>query len=160
MTVDEDVAEALRARGLTVATAESCTGGLVAGRLTDRAGSSDYVLGGLVTYANSAKSDLAGVPAEMLERVGSVSPEVAEALARGARTALHADIGISTTGVAGPGGGTAEKPVGLVYLCAVGPNAEGEERVIARRVNLPGDRAAVRAGTVDTAMQMLKELLT
>lgn len=154
-TVDEIVATALLDLGLTVATAESCTGGLVAGRLTDRPGSSAYVLGGLVTYANSAKVALASVPPELIEEHGAVSAEVALAMATGAREALGADIGVSTTGVAGPGGGTAEKPVGLVYLCVV-----SDERTLPWRLQLGGDRADVRDRTVAGALHMLREVLT
>ena len=105
-----------RERGLTLATAESCTGGLVAGELTSIAGSSDVVVGGAVTYSNQLKERLLGVPAELLERHGAVSAEVAEAMAAGARERLGADVAVSVTGVAGPGGGTPEKPVGLVFL--------------------------------------------
>ena len=154
-TVDRMVADALVARGLTVATAESCTAGLLAGRLTDLAGSSAYVLGGLVVYSNQAKYDLAGVPLELIDRVGAVSPEVAFALAEGARDRLGANVGVGITGIAGPGGGSPEKPVGLVYLSAVGPGG-----VIDRKINVPGSRADVRQRTVVIAMHMLRELLS
>jgi nicotinamide-nucleotide amidase len=154
-TVDDLVAEALLERELTVATAESCTGGLLAGRLTARAGSSAYVLGGFVTYSNEAKHDLVGVPAELIDRVGAVSAEVAQAMASGARAALGADIGVGITGVAGPGGGSAEKPVGLVHLCVASGAAS-----VARRVRLPGNRSDVRARAVVVAMHMFRELLT
>jgi nicotinamide-nucleotide amidase len=152
--VEERVAAALLARGLTIATCESCTGGLVVGRLTDRAGSSAYVLGGLVTYSNEAKTTVANVPADLIAEHGAVSAEVAEAMARGARDALAADIGVSTTGIAGPSGGTSDKPVGLVHLCAVGPTG-----TVARKLNLSGDRAAVRAQTVAIALDILLELI-
>jgi nicotinamide-nucleotide amidase len=151
-TIDEIVARLLAGR--TVATAESCTGGLMAGRLTDLAGSSAYVLGGLVVYSNEAKTELAGVPAELIERVGAVSPEVAAALAAGARSRLGADIGIGVTGIAGPGGGTPEKPVGTVCLC-VSSGSDVEERT----VRLSGDRAAVRDRTTTYALHMLRRLL-
>jgi len=153
-TIDEVVAGALLARGLTVATAESCTAGLLAGRLTDLAGSSAYVLGGLVVYSNQAKHDLAGVSMELIERVGAVSPEVAEALAEGARARLGADIGVGITGIAGPGGGTTEKPVGLVYL-----GVSGLGQTIVRKLNLPGSRADVRRRTVVIALHQVRELL-
>ena len=117
-TIDELVAAALLGPPVrTVATAESCTGGLMAARLTDRAGSSAYALGGLTVYSNEAKVALAGVPAELIERHGAVSPEVARALEAGARDRFGADVGIGITGIAGPGGGTPEKPVGMVCLC-------------------------------------------
>ncbi|GAB2475048.1 competence/damage-inducible protein A [Jatrophihabitans fulvus] len=153
-TVDERVAQLLIDHGWTVATAESCTAGLLAGRLTDLAGSSAYVRGGLVVYSNEAKHDLAGVPTELIERVGAVSAEVAVELAAGARRALGADVGVGITGVAGPGGGTAEKPVGLVHLCVETP-----ERTIPREIRVPGSRADVRARTVTVALHMLREAL-
>lgn len=128
-TVDDIVADALATEHLTIATAESCTAGLLTGRLTDRAGSSEWVLGGLVVYSNAAKRDLAGVPQELLERVGAVSTEVAAALAEGARSRLGADIGVGITGIAGPGGGTADKPVGLVHLCVTGPTVRLTRRL-------------------------------
>ncbi len=116
-TVDEQVAASCsRRKAQTIATAESCTGGLLAARLTEKAGASDYVKGGIVVYSNEAKIAQAGVPAELIERHGAVSAEVAEALAEGARAKLGADVGVGVTGIAGPGGGTEEKPVGLVWL--------------------------------------------
>jgi nicotinamide-nucleotide amidase len=151
-TIDEVVARLLA--GHTIATAESCTGGLMAGRLTDLAGSSAYVLGGLVVYANEAKTALAGVPADLIAAHGAVSPEVARALAAGARERLRADIGIGITGIAGPGGATPGKPVGTVCLCVASPEAAVE-----RTVHLPGTRADIRDRTTTTAMHMLRELL-
>lgn len=153
-TIDDIVADALLAQHRTVATAESCTGGLLAGRLTDRAGSSAYVLGGVVAYSNAVKQSEVGVPAELIARVGAVSAEVARALARGVRDRLGTDIGVGITGVAGPGGGTADKPVGLVHLCVADAN-----RTIGREVRLPGDRAEVRRRSVAVAMHLLRELL-
>jgi nicotinamide-nucleotide amidase len=153
-TIEDLVADELLARRLTIATAESCTAGLLAGRLTDRPGSSAYVLGGLVVYSNQAKHDLAGVPMELIDRVGAVSAEVAEALARGAADRLHADIGVGVTGIAGPDGGTPQKPVGLVHLCVTGPGHS-----VARRVELPGSRADVRARAVVVALHLVRRLL-
>ncbi len=155
-TIDEIVAGLLREQGLTIATAESCTGGLLAGRLTDLAGSSDYVRGGMVVYANDAKSELAGVDPALIERHGAVSQEVAEALADGARARLRADVGVGVTGIAGPAGGSAEKPVGLVWLSVAAP---GEQERLTRSVNLPGGRADIRdrAGTV--AMHLVRRAL-
>jgi nicotinamide-nucleotide amidase len=156
-TVDEIVAAGLLGPPVrTVATAESCTGGLMAARLTDRAGSSAYALGGVVAYSNEAKVALAGVPAELIERHGAVSPEVAAALAAGACERLGADIGIGITGIAGPGGGSAEKPVGTVCLCLA---ERGGERV-ERTVVLPGDRAMVRERTTTVVMHLLRRLLS
>jgi nicotinamide-nucleotide amidase len=154
-SVDQQVADELRARGLTIATAESCTGGLLAGRLTDLAGSSDYVLGGLVVYSNEAKSALAGVDPALIERVGAVSVEVAEALADGARARLGADVGVGITGIAGPGGGTPEKPVGLVCFSVAMP---GDAR-LTRSLNLPGGRADIRDRSTTIAMHLVRRLL-
>ncbi len=153
-TVDDLVAAGLQARGATVATAESCTAGLLAGRLTERAGSSDWVRGGLVVYSNDTKVDLAGVPAALLDRVGAVSAEVALALAQGARERLGADVGVGITGIAGPGGATEGKPVGLVHLCVDAAWGRRAERVV-----LPGSRHDVRARSVGLAMHLLREVL-
>ncbi|MGY1704303.1 competence/damage-inducible protein A [Geodermatophilus sp. SYSU D00697] len=153
-TVDDLVAEALGSRGLTVATAESCTSGLLVARLTERAGSSAWVLGGVASYANSAKEQLVGVPAEVLAQYGAVSTQVAAALAEGARARFGADVGVGITGIAGPGGGSPEKPVGTVHLCAVGPDGHQPRSVV-----LPGSRSAVRQRAVSLAMHMLRQLL-
>ena len=153
-TVDEQVAALLAGR--TVAVAESCTGGLMAGRLTDRAGSSAYVLGGVVVYSNEAKVAFADVPAALIEAHGAVSPEVAAALADGACARFGAELGIGITGIAGPGGGTPEKPVGTVCL-SVADAVAG--RRADRTVLLPGGRAAVRDRTTTVAMHMLRSLL-
>jgi nicotinamide-nucleotide amidase len=155
-STDELLARALLGRGWTVATAESCTGGLLAGRLVDRPGSSAYVLGGIVSYSNGAKTSLLGVPAEMIDTYGAVSPEVARAMADGARTALGADVGIGITGVAGPDGGTPAKPVGYVCLCAT--TASGV--VVARDRRIPGNRADVRDRSVDAGMHLLLRAVT
>ena len=153
-TLDDLVAGAFADRGLTVATAESCTGGLLAARLTERPGSSAWVLGGVTAYANSAKEQLLDVPASVLAEHGAVSPEVASALAEGARARFGADIGVGITGIAGPGGGTADKPVGTVHLCVAGP--DGREL---RALRLPGSRSAVRERSVTRAMHLLRATL-
>jgi nicotinamide-nucleotide amidase len=155
-TVDEQVAALLRGQARTIATAESCTGGLLAARLTELAGSSDYVRGGIVAYSNEAKTEVAGVPRELIESHGAVSPEVAAALAEGARSRLDADVGVGVTGVAGPGGGTAEKPVGLVCLSVA---VDGKEP-LTRSVNLPGGRADVRERSTTVAMHLIRRALT
>lgn len=142
----------LQANGLTVATAESCTGGLVAAALTAIPGSSASVLAGFVTYSNGAKEAMLGVPRATLDSVGAVSAETAKAMAEGAMSRSGADLAVSTTGIAGPGGATPGKPVGLVYLAAA---RRGAETVVARHV-FPGDRAAVRAATVAEALRMLE----
>ena len=157
-TTDEVVADLLRGGPTTVATAESCTAGLLAGRLADRPGSSAYLLGGLVTYSNEAKSTLLGVPEATLAAVGAVSEEVALAMADGARERLGADLGVGITGVAGPGGGTPEKPVGLVHLALTGRVAGHDVREH-RRLMLPGGRDHVRRRTVVTALHLLRTTL-
>jgi competence/damage-inducible protein CinA-like protein len=153
-TVDDLVAGALADRGWTVATAESCTGGLLAARLTARPGSSAWMLGGVTAYADSAKGAMLDVPADLVEAHGAVSPEVAAAMAEGARARFGADVGVGITGIAGPGGGTEGKPVGTVHLCVVGP--EGRRT---RSLVLPGSRAAVRERSVTVALQLLRLLL-
>ncbi len=153
-TVDEVLAEELRAGGATVATAESCTAGLLAGRIADRPGSSDYLLGGFVTYADQAKVHQLGVPAGLVERHGAVSEEVAAVMADRARERLGATIGVGVTGIAGPGGGTQDKPVGLVHVCA----STARHR-LPRRLQLPGSRASVRQRTVVTCLHLMRELL-
>ncbi len=153
-TLDEVVAAGFSDRGLTVATAESCTGGLLAARLTERPGSSAWVLGGITAYANSAKERLLDVPAAVLAEHGAVNPEVAAALADGARSRFGADIGVGITGVAGPGGGTPDKPVGTVHVCLAGP--DGREL---RALRHAGSRAAVRERSVTMAMHLLRTSL-
>lgn len=145
-----DTIQTLQARGQTVATAESCTGGLIAGALTAIPGSSAVVLGGIVAYANSVKTALLGVPAPVIAEHGAVSAQVAAAMADGARTALGADIAVAVTGVAGPGGGTADKPVGLVWFGLA--TASG---TITRSERFDGDRDAVRRATVLVALGMI-----
>jgi nicotinamide-nucleotide amidase len=152
-TIDEQVAALLA--GHRIATGESCTGGMLAARLTDRAGSSAYVAGGVVAYSNEAKTSLLGIDAALIERVGAVSTEVAEALADGAMARFDADVGVGITGVAGPDGGTEEKPVGLV--CFSVASADGQR--ITRSVRLPGNRADVRDRSTTVAMHLLRRLL-
>jgi nicotinamide-nucleotide amidase len=151
-TIDEIVARLLD--GHTIAVAESCTGGLMTGRLTERAGSSAYVLGGVTVYSNEAKVALADVPAELIERFGAVSSEVAVALADGARARFGAELGIGITGIAGPGGGTPEKPVGTVCVSVAGPADR-----LDRRLLLPGDRAMIRERTTTVVMHLLRGML-
>jgi nicotinamide-nucleotide amidase len=153
--IEEHVLALLRARGLTLATAESETGGIVASRITSVPGASDVFAGGVVAYANSVKEAQLGVPAGLLEANGAVSAEVAEAMARGARERLGADVAVAVTGVAGPGGGTPEKPVGLVYL-----HAEGPDGGLAREFSFPGDRGSIRARSAVAALHLVRRLLT
>ena len=150
-TLEAIVLDALRAQGRTLATAESCTAGLVAARLAGVPGASDVLLGGIVAYANEVKHALLGVPAGLLAEHGSVSPEVARAMAEGARRATGADVAVSVTGVAGPGGGTAAKPVGLVYLHV---SADGVDRPLERR--FPGPRENVRDWSATAALHLVR----
>ena len=156
---DEDPIEAhvlalCRERGWTMGTAESCTGGLVAARLTGIPGSSDVFRGGVVAYANEIKQAELGVPADLLAEHGAVSPEVAEAMAKGARARLGVDVAVSVTGIAGPDGGTEEKPVGLVYLHAEGPGGG-----VGREFSFPGDRPSIRARSAVGALHLVRRLL-
>jgi nicotinamide-nucleotide amidase len=153
--VEELVLEACREQGWRIATAESCTGGLVAARLTSIPGSSDVVLGGMVAYANAVKERELGVPASLLAEHGAVSAEAAAAMAAGVREQLRADVGISVTGIAGPDGGTPEKPVGLVYIHAATP--AGEDTL---DLQIPGDRDAIRARATAAALHLVRRLLT
>lgn len=135
---------------LQLATAESCTGGNVAARLTSVSGSSAYTQGGIVTYSNTAKQTLLGVPAETLESVGAVSPECAIAMAQGARRVFGVDVAVSTTGIAGPTGATARKPVGLVYIAV----SNGVETSVEER-RFSGDRRAITNAATERALELL-----
>jgi nicotinamide-nucleotide amidase len=151
--IDDQVADLLRGR--KIALAESCTGGLLAARLTERPGSSDYVLGGVVSYSNEAKVEMLGVDPALIERHGAVSLEVAEAMADGALERFGADTAVSITGVAGPGGGTEAKPVGYVCWCV----KTSDGRKMLRDTRLPGGRADVRDRSTTVAMHLLRRLL-
>ena len=154
-TVEEIVLSLCRDRGLTLATAESCTGGLLAARLTAVPGYSDVTLGGVVAYGNEVKERVLGVPAELIEEHGAVSAEVAAALARGGRERLGADVAIGITGVAGPGGGTEEKPVGLVYF-----HVETPDGGHGSTFSFPGDRDSIRRRSVVASLHLARRLLT
>ena len=154
-TLEKVVGDLLRQAGATVATAESCTGGLLAQRLTGIAGSSDYFLGGVVTYTHAEKTRLLGVPAELLAEHGAVSEPVARAMAAGACRAFGTAYGAGITGVAGPGGGSAEKPVGTVHIAL----ASADGRMAHRRYRFPGDRERVRWFASQLALEMLRRLL-
>jgi PncC family amidohydrolase len=154
MQLEEAIGVCLRERGWTLAVAESCTGGLLGGRLTSVAGSSAYFAGGVIAYANVVKRDLLGVDAESLASDGAVSAVVAGQMADRVRRRLAADIGVGVTGIAGPGGATPGKPVGLVYVALA---YAGGKRVC--RFVLPGDRSAVREAAVEAAMSLLWEYL-
>lgn len=152
--VEELVLALCRARGLTLATAESCTGGLVGARLTSVPGSSDVYLGSIVAYANAVKAAQLGVPVETLAAHGSVSAETAAAMAAGARARIGADVAVAVTGVAGPGGGSEEKPVGLVHFNAVGPDG-----ALAQSWVVPTDRETIRRRAGATALHLVHRLL-
>ncbi|NLI12665.1 competence/damage-inducible protein A [Pelotomaculum propionicicum] len=153
--LEEIVGKLLLAKGLSISVAESCTGGLVAARLTDVPGSSAYFKGGVVSYSNEMKNKVLGVSASVLEQFGAVSKETAMAMARGVREKTCADIGLATTGIAGPGGGTPAKPTGLVYV-----SLSSVAGTIFREYRFPGFRQAVRQGTVNNALLMVKQYLT
>jgi nicotinamide-nucleotide amidase len=153
--VEELVLSLATASGLRLATAESCTGGLVAARLTDVPGSSRSFVGGVVAYADEVKQAELDVPEELLAEHGAVSAEVAAAMAEGARRRLDADVAVAVTGIAGPDGGTPEKPVGLVYLHAAGPDGS-----LARVLDLPGEREQIRIRATVSALHLLRALLT
>jgi competence/damage-inducible protein CinA-like protein len=152
--IEAHVLALCRERGLTLGTAESCTGGLVAARLTGIPGSSDVFRGAVVAYGNEVKERELAVPAALISELGAVSPEVAEAMAQGARTRLGVDVAVSVTGIAGPDGGSAEKPVGLVYL-----HAEGRAGGVGREFSFPGDRASIRARSVVGALHLVRRLV-
>jgi nicotinamide-nucleotide amidase len=153
--VAELVIDLCRERGLTLAVAESCTGGMVAARLTDVAGASDAFVGGVVAYSDELKRAQLGVPDEVLAAHGAVSAQAAEAMAEGARRLLGADVGLAVTGIAGPGGATPEKPVGLVFVHALAPDGAN-----ARELTIPGDRADVRSRATAVALHLGRRLLT
>jgi nicotinamide-nucleotide amidase len=155
-SLEEVVGALLQKQGLMLAGAESCTGGLMLGRLTDVPGSSAWVAGGVVAYANSVKTETLGVPRDLIEAHGAVSEPVAAAMAAGVRVRLQAGIGVGITGIAGPGGGTDAKPVGTVAIAVAGP---GDRRVV-RTLRLPGDRAMVRQLAVQAALDLVRRMLT
>jgi PncC family amidohydrolase len=148
------VGELLRRRELRLATAESCTGGLIGHRLTNVPGSSDYYLGGVIAYSNQVKVNQLGVRAETLEKFGAVSQETVLEMARGVRLLLRAEIGLSVSGIAGPGGGSPEKPVGLTWI---GLNVQGYEQ--AWSYTWPGERLQVKEHTAEQALKLLVKFL-
>ncbi|MDD2978736.1 MAG: CinA family protein [Hespellia sp.] len=152
--LEELVVDRVFTRGFTITTAESCTGGLVAATLINISGASDVLDSGYITYSNEAKEKLLGVSHETLKKYGAVSEQTAVEMAQGAARAAEADVAISTTGIAGPGGGTREKPVGLVYIgCYI------QGTVYTRKCNLPGERKEVREAAVKEALTLLLEHL-
>lgn len=152
-----DLLADLRRRGLKLVTAESCTGGLIAALLTEIPGSSDVLECGFVTYSNDAKVDAIGVPRDLIEHYGAVSSEVAMAMAVGALARTKADVAIAVTGVAGPGGGTAAKPVGLVYLSALSRGRDAATKECRFHV---GSRSAVRVASVSEALALIRQVIS
>jgi nicotinamide-nucleotide amidase len=148
--------DACRTKQVKLATAESCTGGLIAAVLTAIAGSSDVVERGFVTYSNAAKTELLGVPVELIRARGAVSEPVAQCMAEGALQRSHADIVVSVTGFAGPGGASTQKPVGLVWFGL----AQRGRKVVSERHVFPGDRTAIRASAVETAFALIRTTLS
>ena len=151
MTLEQAVGEALLAKQWTIGTAESCTGGLVLHRLTNIPGSSGYVAGGIVAYSNAIKQAVLGVKQGTLIAHGAVSEQTAQEMALGARKLLKTDITVSITGIAGPGGGTAEKPVGLTYMALAGP----DDLLLVQRHIWEGDREAIKSASADGVLQMV-----
>lgn len=151
----ESFLEDCRIRNIKVATAESCTGGLIAAALTSIPGSADVLERGFITYCNTAKIDMLGVPEILLKKHGAVSTEVAEAMVMGALKNSTADLALSVTGIAGPGGATAEKPIGLVYIAS----AKRHHQPLSRRFLFSGDRAAVRSASVRAALELGREVI-
>ncbi len=154
MRLEARVGVLMTTLGWTIGAAESCTGGLVMHRLTNIAGSSAYVLGGVVAYSNPVKQSLLQVKQGTLMAYGAVSEAVAKEMATGLRTLLHVDVAMSITGIAGPGGGTAEKPVGLTYIGVAGPN----DVVVVKRHIWSGDREAVKAASAEAALALVLEV--
>jgi len=144
----------LKKRKWTISVAESCTGGGLASRITDIPGSSSYFLGGIIAYHNRIKEELLAVPASVIAQFGAVSEQAAKAMAAGCKKALGSNVSVGITGIAGPGGGTPDKPVGLVYIALAGPSG-----IACKRFHFPGDRKAVRRSAVDAALEMVNSLL-
>ena len=155
MNLEEQVVKKIKELGCTVTTAESCTGGLLAGRILNVSGASDVYNEGHITYSNEAKERILGVHHETLEQYGAVSSQTAAEMAEGAAKAARADIGLSTTGIAGPGGGTSDKPVGLIYL---GCHYRGQS--FTKKCNFSGNREENRRDAVEASLEFVKEILS
>lgn len=154
MKLEKVIGDYLRKKGWTVSVAESCTGGLICDRITDVSGSSDYFMGGMVTYSNESKAKYLGIPLNDIKKYGAVSPQVAKKMAQGVRKAFSTNFGLSTTGVAGPTGGTKEKPVGLVFIGV----ARGK-RIWVTKLNLEGGRREIKKKASEKALQYFYEIL-
>ena len=160
MTTAEKLVKILTEKKMTCATAESCTGGGVGYTITGVSGASAVFWGGVISYDNSVKRDVLGVPEEVLATKGAVSPECAAAMAEGARRLLKTDLAVSLTGIAGPGGGTAEKPVGLVWFGLASGGSRSRATVITEKKVFPGDREAVRTAAIEHALNLLLNAVT
>jgi nicotinamide-nucleotide amidase len=150
MMLEKAIGAILRERGWTLSVAESCTGGLVSDLITNVPGSSDYFEGGIVSYSNLAKIELLGVPSNAIKRHGAVSPQVAISMAKGVRKAFHTTFGVSTTGVAGPGGGTRKKPVGLVFIAV-----SNGEKTLVKKETLQGSRREIKKESARLSLKYL-----
>ncbi len=154
MRLEKALGDLLRQNGWTLSIAESCTGGLICDRLTDVSGSSDYFMGGMVNYSNESKERHLGVPRADIRRYGAVSPQVAKKMARGVRKAFGTTFGLSTTGIAGPTGGTREKPIGLVFI-----GLSGGKKTMVMRLNLKGGRRRIKEKSTKKALEFLYQTL-
>lgn len=152
--LEDIVGKMLLVKGMTVTLAESCTGGLVMKRLSDIPGSSEYFLGGIVSYSNEIKMNLLGVPNEIIKEFGAVSEQTAKAMAGGIKKLADSSIGIGITGIAGPGGGTFQKPVGLVYIALAAAN-----QVRCQKLNFTGDRNEIRLNAANAALNMIRQYI-
>ena len=154
MKLEKLIGDLLRRKGRTLAIAESCTGGLICDRITDVSGSSDYFMGGMVTYSNASKAKHLGIPLDYIKRYGAVSPQVAKKMAQGVRRTFNTTFGLSTTGVAGPTGGTKRSPVGRVFIAL----AE-RRKVRVKKLDLKGNRREIKERATETALRFLYEIL-
>jgi PncC family amidohydrolase len=152
--MEREIAKILKRKKLTISVAESCSGGLLSNKLTNISGSSEYFIGGVVAYNNSTKIKILKVPKELLKKYGAVSEEVAKKMAENVRKITNTDIGISTTGIAGPTGGTKEKPVGLVFI-----GISDEKRTIVEKFNFKGKRLEIKEKTAISSLKLLKKFL-
>ena len=154
MELEKTIGNLLREKGWTLSIAESCTGGLICDRITDVSGSSDYFMGGMVTYSNESKAEHLGIPSAIIKRYGAVSPQVARGMAQEGRKALHTTFGFSTTGVAGPTGGTKRSPVGRVFI-----GFTNGEKAWVRKIDLKGNRREIKEKATEKALQFFYERL-
>jgi nicotinamide-nucleotide amidase len=154
MKLEKIIGDLLRERGWTLSIAESCTGGLICDRITDVSGSSDYFMGGMVNYSNESKAKHLGIPLDYIRKHGAVSPQVAKKMAQGVRKTFHTTFGLSTTGVAGPTGGTKRSPVGRVFI-----GLAAGRKVSVKKLDLKGTRWEIKEKTTEKALQLLYEIL-